>query len=109
MSELRDYRDTTRYEVYTEEEFQPIHEYDIFDTPDGIKLYRSSDDNWADPGGLAGTLKDTDGAYKIKLNDLKLKLDYQQVYELLVLLTFVVNEPLEIRNSKPFKRIDSKS
>lgn len=84
------------------------HDYDLEDGYLFTTLKFSNSNDWAEDlkGAVAGTLQDDGNGIIINIPDLKkLKLDYSQAQQLLILLLSNNEEKIEIRESKVIKSV----
>jgi len=79
------------------------YDYNIECGEDSFSLKRSNSSFWSNPGEEVGSIEDDGEFINIVLGKRKLKLDYSQAEQLLILLKIVYNGKLEIRECKTIK------
>jgi len=80
------------------------HEYDIIDFGE-IKALKSAGASWFNPGDTVLKVKDTGNECIFKLEKFKLRLTYAQAHELYILLGYMNETKIEIRESTVMKSI----
>ena len=80
------------------------HEYDIQELGN-ITGLRSAGSSWYKPNQIVLKVKDTGNDYIFKFEKFKLRLDYAQAHELFILLGYLNDTKIEIRNSQVIKSL----
>ena len=62
------------------------HDYDLVVKKNSIKLYRSKNTLWSEPGELSAKLVDTGDSVTVRLNQRLITLDYAELQEMHVLI-----------------------
>ena len=62
------------------------HDYDLVVKKNSIKLYRSKNTLWSEPGTLSAKLKDIGDGVVIKMQDRVIALDYAELQEMHILI-----------------------
>jgi hypothetical protein len=76
----------SRRTVTVNQVYDPVHDYDLIETPKVTKLFRSKNKRWSRPGELAAKLTDHGDGVKINIDGKKINLNYAELQELHILL-----------------------
>jgi hypothetical protein len=62
------------------------HDYDLVVKKNSIKLYRSKNTLWSEPGELSAKLVDIGDSVTVRLNQRLITLDYAELHEMHILI-----------------------
>lgn len=81
------------------------HQYDIAKEKNVLRMFRSTNSEWVEPGEEVGHIADLEDYVLLVHNDEELVLDYHEVEEVLALLLAYNESRIELRETKTIKSI----